>query len=216
MTRERQAAGIERSEAEETPRLILRAARQLFLKHGYRAVTTRQVADACGLTQPALYHHFEGKEELYVAMLQDEIARMRGGVERITGRAEPVPERLRRAALFLLTTTDFDFALMQHDMRSELSAAHQEVLSDAFIGGVVGPLAALFAEGQRDGGLRDPESGGVDPMSAAFLFLTLVAHFLMAPPPGAGPARPGNTGEAAGLIVRLLLHGLAAPRAGSG
>src|SRR5690349_3359337 len=52
------------AEREETAKLILQAARQLFMAHGYRAVSTRQVAEAVGLTQPALYHHFATKEEL--------------------------------------------------------------------------------------------------------------------------------------------------------
>ena len=53
---------------------ILAVARSLFMTRGYRAVSTREIAEAVGVTQPALYHHFAGKEELYVAVLEEELA----------------------------------------------------------------------------------------------------------------------------------------------
>jgi AcrR family transcriptional regulator len=42
----------------ETRCLILQAAHRPFMEQGYRAVSTRQIAAACGITQPALYRHF--------------------------------------------------------------------------------------------------------------------------------------------------------------
>ena len=39
------------------------------MAHGYRAVSTRQVAEAVGLTQPALYHHFATQADLYQGLL---------------------------------------------------------------------------------------------------------------------------------------------------
>jgi len=45
----------------ETRKVVLQAARRLFLEFGFHAVSTRQIAEACGLTQPALYHHFANK-----------------------------------------------------------------------------------------------------------------------------------------------------------
>ena len=61
---------------------ILAAARSLFMSRGYRAVSTRDIADAVGLTQPALYHHFGGKEALYVAVMEDELATISARLDR--------------------------------------------------------------------------------------------------------------------------------------
>ncbi len=45
--------------------LIIRTATQLFEKHGYQATSTRQIAEAVGCTEAALYYHFkEGKHAL--------------------------------------------------------------------------------------------------------------------------------------------------------
>ncbi len=42
-------------DAAETQGTILRTAEQLFMTYGYGAVSTRHMAGACGLAQPALY-----------------------------------------------------------------------------------------------------------------------------------------------------------------
>lgn len=210
MTHDRTVATAH-AEHDETRRAILEAARRLFMQHGYRAVSTRRVAEACGLTQPALYHHFSGKEDLYVAVLVAEVGRLRGGLERIARRDEPVPARLRQAAHFMLLSTDYDFALMQHDMRAELGAAAQGTVSAAFVAGVVGPLAGLIVAGQRAGDLPEPLTGDLPPQAAAFLFLSLIAHVLDGPVNDARGG-PGRTEATAALVVELLLHGLTGAR----
>lgn len=48
---------------------ILREASELFARRGYHATTTRQIAEAVGVQQPALFHHFESKAGIVTAML---------------------------------------------------------------------------------------------------------------------------------------------------
>lgn len=47
---------------------ILAAARRVFLEHGHTA-TTRQIADAAGISEAVLYQRFGSKEELFFAAL---------------------------------------------------------------------------------------------------------------------------------------------------
>jgi AcrR family transcriptional regulator len=50
--------------------LIVQTATQLFGKNGYQATSTRQIAEAVGCTEAALYYHFkEGKRELLRAVM---------------------------------------------------------------------------------------------------------------------------------------------------
>lgn len=44
---------------------ILTEATHLFSRQGYDKVTVKQVAFACGITEPALYRHYRSKEELW-------------------------------------------------------------------------------------------------------------------------------------------------------
>lgn len=42
---------------------------ELLIGHGYHALTMTGIADACGLTRRALYHHFHTKEDLLRAVV---------------------------------------------------------------------------------------------------------------------------------------------------
>ena len=49
----------------DTPREeILDAAAELFIAYGYTATSTRAIADAVGLRQSSIYHHFETKDDI--------------------------------------------------------------------------------------------------------------------------------------------------------
>jgi AcrR family transcriptional regulator len=58
-----------------TPRLnnrpdqILREAARLFAAHGFQATSIRSIAEACSVSEAALYRHFDGKEQIYEAVI---------------------------------------------------------------------------------------------------------------------------------------------------
>jgi AcrR family transcriptional regulator len=59
--------------SEEDPpakRQILRAAMKLFSEHGLAGTSIRDIAQESGYTNPALYKHFAGKEELAVHLFE--------------------------------------------------------------------------------------------------------------------------------------------------
>ena len=49
---------------------ILDTSAKLFNQYGYKEVSIRDIAQACGMTNAALYYHFKNKEDLFLAMLQ--------------------------------------------------------------------------------------------------------------------------------------------------
>jgi AcrR family transcriptional regulator len=49
---------------------LIGAARDLFARRGYEAVGTEEIVAAAGVTRGALYHHFEGKRGLFVAVFE--------------------------------------------------------------------------------------------------------------------------------------------------
>lgn len=48
---------------------IIEEATRLFSQHGYDKVTIKQVGEICGISEPAVYRHFQSKEALYDAVL---------------------------------------------------------------------------------------------------------------------------------------------------
>jgi AcrR family transcriptional regulator len=196
-------------DAEETRRTILQVAQRLFMEYGYRAVTTRQLAEACGLTQPALYHYFADKQELYLAMVAEEMAKIRAALERIARRNDVVPERLRNAASDLMSRVQYDLGLMLHDVRYELSPQARAELDGQFHSGFVLPIASIFEEGLRQGLLRSAERGGLEPIPAAYLFMSMLSRFTGQQQPAfAAVNKQTSIAAYADLVVRVLLHGL--------
>jgi AcrR family transcriptional regulator len=49
---------------------LVTAARPLFAQRGYAAVGTEEIVRAAGVTRGALYHHFGGKEALFLAVFE--------------------------------------------------------------------------------------------------------------------------------------------------
>ncbi len=196
---------------EETRNTILRTAQQLFMEQGYRAVSTRQIADACGLTQPALYHHFTDKQDLYVAVMKESLAQSQVALERIVRRDESVEERLKRVVRYLLGNTQHDHTQMIHDIRQELSAEARTVLDTAFQTGMIAPVSSLFEEGIQQGVLLKQQQSGVSAVMATYFFLNMLSQYLIQPTQHSGSVQRDTPERerAEEVIVRVLLHGLA-------
>jgi len=64
----------------ERHRLILDTAREIAEAEGWDAVTTRRLADAIEYSQPVLYSHFAGKEEIVAAVALDGFGELAGSL----------------------------------------------------------------------------------------------------------------------------------------
>jgi AcrR family transcriptional regulator len=73
-TKRRRAPGRPVAGAQDVRAQLLEAARELFLKYGYRAVSSRQVAAAAGANPAMIHYYFGNKHGLYTAMLEQAIA----------------------------------------------------------------------------------------------------------------------------------------------
>jgi TetR/AcrR family transcriptional regulator, acrAB operon repressor len=60
--------------SERSRRLVLDAALDLFSRHGYRATTVREIADAARLSTGNVYHHFPDKEAIFKTLLDELIS----------------------------------------------------------------------------------------------------------------------------------------------
>lgn len=196
---------------EETRTTILRTAQQLFMEHGFRAVSTRQIAEGCGLTQPALYHHFSDKQDLYVAVMKESLSETQAALERIVRRNESVQERLKRVVRYLLSHAQHDHTLMMHDIQQELPAASRIVLNEAFQGGIIAPIRSLFEEGIQQGVLCNQRQSGISATTATHLFMSMLSQFLSQEMQHSSPVKRDmpEKERAEEVIIQLMFHGIA-------
>ena len=95
----------ERRERErlETRTRIMDAARELFAKEGYEAVSMRRIADACEYSPSAIYVHFKDKADLMREICRADFARM---AER-NRQAAQLPDPVERIRLLVLGYIQF-------------------------------------------------------------------------------------------------------------
>lgn len=74
---------------------ILNAARELFVKEGFEAVSLRKIAEAIDYTAPALYTHFKDKTELVKALCRQDFGALSAALVRAARTADPVQRILR-------------------------------------------------------------------------------------------------------------------------
>src|SRR6266511_5472687 len=83
---------------EETRRLILNTAREMFVRLGYEATTMRAIADRIEYTATAIYHHFKNKEALLAELCAADFRALAAAFQKI-GRIEDPIERLRKSGM---------------------------------------------------------------------------------------------------------------------
>jgi AcrR family transcriptional regulator len=55
---------------------ILDGSRVCFARYGYEGATVRRLEEATGLSRGAIFHHFRDKESLFLALAEEDAARM--------------------------------------------------------------------------------------------------------------------------------------------
>jgi AcrR family transcriptional regulator len=97
----------ERSQA--TRGALVDAARPLFAERGYAEVGTEEIVRAAGVTRGALYHHFDGKRELFEAVyeqIEAELAERIAAGALNAGAAAPLDAMRAGAEMFLRECTE--------------------------------------------------------------------------------------------------------------
>lgn len=75
---------------------ILARAAELFARQGYTATSMNQVAQACGVSKPSLYHYVRDKYQLLFEIADDHISRLRALVAEEQPTALSPEARVRR------------------------------------------------------------------------------------------------------------------------
>src|SRR5262245_34503676 len=132
---------------------ILRAAMELFAKKGFRGTTTRDLASQADVNEAIIFRHFNTKEELYRAILEEKMQHGKGEkfdeLWRLAENSGAV-EFLETVGKAILERHEQDTTFMRLFMFSALEG-HE--LADMFLGSMPerDPLAAYIQKRIDDG-----------------------------------------------------------------
>jgi TetR/AcrR family transcriptional regulator len=110
---------------------ILARAAELFARRGYTATSMNEVAQACGVTKPSLYHYVRDKHQLLAEIAEAHIARLLALVDEVDA-AQLAPEaRLRRlidAFLAAYSGSQAEHRVLTEDVRFLAPTERRRVL----------------------------------------------------------------------------------------
>jgi len=163
--------------------MLLDAARDLFMRHGYHGTTIEMITEKAGVSTGTFYLYFSAKSELYKSF-QDEgidiLTRMIA--EAIADRSLSTGEKISAAAraymdFYRIHKEYFDFiALMVLEGQDELREQESEIarIIDEKTLGILRLIENIFIEGIRKGECRE-----IDPFAAGMVFWAMIDGMIL-------------------------------------
>lgn len=153
----------------ETADRIRRAATALFARHGYAAVSMRDIAGEVGIGAGALYNHFATKQDLLVELMEDHLKAL------LAARSEREADTEPHAALEAFVRFHMRF---HRDRTDDVFVAYMELRSleqpnfhrvERMRGAYEAELETIIARGAETGDFHAPE-----PKIAAMALIAMI------------------------------------------
>ncbi len=187
---------------EQREQILARAAR-LFAQRGYTATSMNEVAEACGVSKPSLYHYVRDKHQLLVEIAAAHVARLEALVTEVQAEGLPPEQRVRRlitAFLAVYAEAQAEHRVLTEDVKFLQPADRRRILDGQRK--VVAAFADAIADARPE--LRD---AALDKPLSMLLFGMMNWMFTWLKPGG------GLThAEMAPVVADLFFGGLAAVR----
>ena len=154
---------------------ILAVAVSLFSKRGFRGTTTKEIAQAAGVSEAMVFRHFATKEELYTAILNRKCSG--GRFEPAEMAADAMHRKDDRGVFESLALGALEYHEKDPEFQRLLlhSALEKHELAqmffDEFVRRVYEFLGSYIRERQRDGALIE-----IDPAIVVRCFIGIVMH----------------------------------------
>jgi AcrR family transcriptional regulator len=154
---------------------ILDAAAELFSAHGYEGVTLRDIGNAVNIKHASLYYYApQGKQQLYMAVMERAFQRHREGITGAIAGAEPdIRSQLRAVGEWLVSQPPMNMSRVIQADTNALGADNAVRLSRFAYDALREPLVAALERARADGHimLRNLDMGAL-----AFLTMVEVVH----------------------------------------
>jgi len=178
---------------------LVKAARTLFVRHGYGEVSTADVVAQAGMTRNALYYHFATKEQLFRAVYEDVEREIAERILPAALAADSIVEGLRKGSHLFLDAC-LDPAVAEISVRQAPAVLAFPAMRQIDNANYLGVLTDTIRAGVTSGALRP-----VAPAVAASMLLGALDEAALVI---ANAKQPRRARREAGAVVDALLDGL--------
>lgn len=189
---------------DETRARILKAAGECFTRSGYDATGVAEICAQAGVSKGAFYHHFEGKQAVFLALLARWLEGLDATMQSARALGETAPQRLEGLAGMVEQVLEAAAGQIPMFLEFWRQAAHEPHVWQATIEPYRrfrSAFSDLVREGVDEGTLR-----AVDPDLAAHVLVSLGVGLVLQ---GVLESDDARWRAGADRAVRLLLDGLA-------
>ena len=131
----------------KTRTAIMKTATKFFLNKGFGETSTRDIAKEIGITQPALYHHFNDKEVLFLDVMTAHGSKVRQEVNRVMRETDQKGEdRLWELAKTLLRLHPKDIYEQWQSAGELLTQSSRRKLNVIFMIDYIEPVSEFFKQ----------------------------------------------------------------------
>jgi TetR/AcrR family transcriptional repressor of mexAB-oprM operon len=134
---------------EVTHQSILETAKELFLTNGYKNTSTRDIAKAANITQPALYYHFSNKEILFLEINKQIGSQLKSEIEKIVKKPESLETQLIQCTEALLNVYHRDIFSFIHQSAVEMEPENKQKLFFILNEYYLEPLQKVFESSEE-------------------------------------------------------------------
>lgn len=166
---------------------MLNAAEHLFLARGFAGVSMRDIAEDLGVRQATLYYHVpQGKDQLFLEVVERNLARHRAGMEAAIRAAGPsLRGQLHAIVGWLVSQPPVDLLRLLRLDRAALPPDDGQRLLDSARQSLLAPIAQVFHAAQERGEIRDVSAmmlAGSLLAMLDWLSFPIEAHYTTPPP----------------------------------
>lgn len=199
------AKGHSRTRYELVENELLARAADLFAERGYNGTSLQDIAESMGMTRPAIYHYFENKDALLVALVDGVTEGREELLRSIRRNSELTPEAKLRQAMHEMALQVAEYSarfrlliLSNSDLPKHIAAQNDRARRD-----VTEHLVAIISEGIAAGTIYD-----VDARLASYAILGMCNSIAWWLKPN-GEITPKAVAD---LVTELTLRSLKRPR----
>jgi AcrR family transcriptional regulator len=170
-------AEIRSRDADRTQQEILAAATGEFAAHGFGGARIETIAERAGVNKKLIYYYFEGKDELFLAVLERSYAQIRDAERALHLEATDPLQAIESLVAFTwnhyLAHPEF-LALLNSENMHRAGHLKQSHRIRQLNSPLIEVLAQVLARGERSGALRP----GIDPMQL-YISVAGLAYFYL-------------------------------------